>query len=183
MTAVAPGPAPGRRGSWRRGLLVVAAAALPVVEIWLLVQLAGWIGAGWTLLVVLLGIVLGVVLARREGRRAWASLTTALRTGGQVSDEIAHGGLVLLGGMALILPGLLTDVVGALLLLPPTRRLAVRGLHRWAQARVRRMGVDVDVLRARMDRANTVEGEVADAAPPPRPDRDDPTVIRGEIEQ
>lgn len=172
-------PAPARR-PWGRLLLVAGAVALPLLEIWLLIQLSALVGGWVTLLVVLLGMVLGVVLTRREGSRAWRSLTAGVREGRPVSDEIASGGLVLLGGLALIVPGLLTDVVGLLLLLPPTRRLAVRALERWSRARMRRMGVDVDVLRARMDRAGTVEGEVVE---PPSAPRHDPTVIRGEIEE
>lgn len=182
-------PLPGRAGTapvrrarapWGRLLLVAGAVALPLLEIWLLIQLSQLVGGWVTLLVVLLGMVLGVVLTRREGSRAWRSLLAGVREGRPVSDEIASGGLVLVGGAALIVPGLITDVVGLLLLLPPTRRLAVRALERWSRARMRRMGVDVDVLRARMDRAGTVEGEVVEPAPSPR---QDPTVIRGEIEE
>lgn len=172
-------PAPTRR-PWGRLLLVAGAVALPLLEIWLLIQLSQLVGGWITLLVVGLGMVLGVLLTRREGSRAWRSLTAGVREGRPVSDEIASGGLVLLGGAALIVPGLVTDVVGLFLLLPPTRRLAVRALERWSRARMRRMGVDVDVLRARMDRAGTVEGEVVEPAPGPRAD---PTLIRGEIEE
>ncbi len=180
----APGTSlPARRpGSWRRGLVALGVVALPVVEVFLLIQLAQLIGLGWTFLVVLLGMVLGVVLVQREGRRAWAELSKQVRSGREVSDEIASGGLALVGGAALVVPGLVTDVVGLLLLLPPTRRLAVRALRRWAEARVRRMGVDVAALRARMDQSNVVPGEVVDTPPQGRPRPDDPTVIRGEIE-
>ncbi|RCK71259.1 FxsA family protein [Desertihabitans brevis] len=169
-----------RRPSGWRVLVPVLVLGLPVLEVWLLIQLVGLIGGWWTLLVVLLGMVLGVVLATRQGRRNWQQLARTLQSGQPPSDEIASGGLILLGGIALVVPGLVTDLVGLWLLLPPTRGLTVRWLDRWARARARRLGVDVDLVRARMDPANTVEGEVVDG-PPPR--RDDPTVIRGEVEE
>lgn len=173
-------PRPRRRGLGRL-LVLPAVVALPLLELWLLIQLGRLIGAWPVVLLVLLGIVLGVVLTRREGARAWRSLQTSVRAGRAISDEIAHGALVLLGGLALIVPGLITDVVGIFLLLPPTRRLAVRGLHRWTRSRMRKAGVDVDVLRARMDPTNTVAGQVVPEQPSSTPDAD-PRVIRGEVE-
>jgi UPF0716 protein FxsA len=97
-----------------------------VVEIVALVALASWIGIGWTLLVLLVGSLLGLWLARREGVRAAEALATALRERRLAHREVTDGLLVAVGGLLLFVPGLVTDVAGLLLVLPPTRALVRR---------------------------------------------------------
>ncbi|AKT43332.1 FxsA family protein [Chondromyces crocatus] len=96
--------------------------AIPFVELWLLFVIGGAIGFWPTVGLVIGMAVLGVTLAKHEGRRVLTSWQTAMATG-QVPDEgITSGLLVLIGAGLLVLPGVLTDVVGLLLLLPPVRR-------------------------------------------------------------
>lgn len=107
-----------------------------VVEIVALVALGSWIGVGATLLVLLAGSVLGLWLARREGMRAAQALTEALRDRRVAHPEITDGLLVAAGGLLLFVPGLVTDVAGLLLVLPPTRALVRRRIVRTAERRV-----------------------------------------------
>lgn len=113
-----------RRLSW---YLVVAFVLLPILELFLLIQLGQAIGAGWVIALVIAGCVLGSVVARTAGARAWHGLRTALETGEMADDRLADGALMLLGGLLLVVPGPITDVVGLLLILPFTRPL-FRGL-------------------------------------------------------
>ncbi|GGO78280.1 FxsA family protein [Nonomuraea cavernae] len=122
-----------------RLLLFLAFLAIPVLEIWLLIQVGSAIG-GWTTVAVLMAVAaLGAWLVRREGRRAWRVLQEALQTGRMPDRELSEGGLVLVGGMLLILPGFLSDLVGLAFVLPFTRPV-MRRLGAWFfERRVKRM--------------------------------------------
>jgi len=173
----------------RRIATTAALIALPVIEIVLLVLVGNWIGILPLLLVLLVEAGVGAWLTAREGRRAWRSLVQGLTAGRAPGGELADAALVPLGGLLLVVPGFLTDIVGALILLPATRPFARRVVGWFVDRQVRqRYGVDTGVLRARMDRENTIQGETVDGrAPTPRaPGRrpgDDGEVISGEIER
>ena len=139
-----------------------------VVEITTAVAVAAWIGVGWMFLA-LFGIsLLGAVLLRREGGRAWRSFSTAVADGRPPGREALDGVLVLLGALLIVLPGFVTAVLGLLFLLPPTRALLGRVFLGWALNRGR-----ATVVRVRASRG-------FDA--PPTPPRTPPRVIEGEIE-
>jgi UPF0716 protein FxsA len=106
-----------------------------VVEIVALVALGSAIGFGWTLVVLLAGSLLGLWLARREGVRAFRALAEAVQNRRVAHAEITDGLLVAVGGVLLFLPGLVTDLAGLLLVLPPTRSLVRRRLVRAAEER------------------------------------------------
>lgn len=106
-----------------------------VVEIVALVALGSVIGLGWTLLVLLAGSVFGLWLARREGVRAAQALSAALTNRRVAHAELTDGLLVAAGGVLLFVPGLVTDVLGLLLLVPPVRAVARRRLVRAAEER------------------------------------------------
>ena len=106
--------------------LVVAFVVVPVVEVYLLVQVGQVIGAWWTVLLLVASGVVGGWLVRREGGRAWHALTAALSSGRMPGRELADGALVLVGGTLMVTPGFATDVAGLLLILPLTRPVARR---------------------------------------------------------
>ena len=104
-------------------ILVILLVVVPLVEIAIIVEVGGWIGAGWTILLLVVDSIVGAVLLRIEGRRAWSDFRAALTTGRWPGDEVAQGALVIFGGALLLTPGFLTDLLGFLLLLGPIRRL------------------------------------------------------------
>jgi UPF0716 protein FxsA len=134
----------------------------PIVELYVLVQVAQAIGVVEALGLMVLVSMLGAWLARREGLRTWRRFTEQARAGATPSRELADGLCVLLGGALLLAPGFVTDVIGLVLLFPPTRAL-VRGVL------VRRMTGRVSTVRA------TYGGRIYDASA-----RDDTT--RGELD-
>ncbi len=147
-----------------------------VVEVLAVVGLASWIGVGWTLLVLLAGAVLGLLLARREGVRAARALTVAVQNGRLAHSEVTDGLLVALGGVLLFVPGLVTDVLGLALLLPPVRGLVRRRLVDAAERRA------PDLRTARIRQGVTiVEGEAAGPDAPRGPDRGGMPVLEGEV--
>lgn len=116
-------------------LLVLAFLVVPLLEIYVIVQVGQVIGAWWTVLLLLAESLFGAWIVRREGRRAWHGLRDATSGGRMPSRELADGALLLIGGTLLLTPGFLTDAAGFLLVIPPTRALARRILLRWIAAR------------------------------------------------
>ncbi|MDP9428708.1 MAG: FxsA family protein [Actinomycetota bacterium] len=98
-----------------------------LAEVVVFVLLAAWIGVGWTLLAAVATTALGWVLLARQGPRALAELRSRARERRPSGRALGDAGLVAVGGLLMVLPGFLGDVVGLLCLLPPTRFL-VRGL-------------------------------------------------------
>lgn len=99
---------------------------MPITELVVIIQVGQALGAGLTILLMVATSLLGVSLMRREGRRAWQELRVATQQGRWPGPEAGRGGLVVLGGFLLLAPGFVTDVIGLLLLLPPTRMLMAR---------------------------------------------------------
>jgi UPF0716 protein FxsA len=98
-----------------------------LAEVVVLVLVASWIGVGWTVLAALATTALGWVLLARQGTRALAELRERARERRAPGRALGDAGLIAVGGVLMVLPGFLGDVVGLLCLLPPTRFL-VRGL-------------------------------------------------------
>jgi UPF0716 protein FxsA len=136
-------------------LLVVLLVVVPLVELYVLIQVGSVIGAPLTILLLLLDGVLGAWLLRREGRRTWAAFRTATAQGAVPAREVADGALVLLGGALMLTPGFVTDIVGVLCVLPPTRALLRRRLTAYVGRRLL-------VPRPPGRGSGTVDGEVVD---------------------
>jgi UPF0716 protein FxsA len=127
------------------GFLVLAFLVVPIVEIYVIVQVGEQIGVLPTVLLLLFESALGAWIVRREGRRAWLALRGAVNAGQLPSRELADAALVLVGGTLLLTPGFVTDVFGFFFVLPFTRPLARRLLAgyvaRRATVTVSRLGV------------------------------------------
>ena len=167
-----------RRG-WPTVLFVCLLVAVPIFEVWLLIQVGQQIGLWPTVLILVVEAVLGVWLMRHEGSRAWKALTDAFETGKVPSGELADAALILVGGVLLMLPGFVTDIFGFVFLLPWTRPAARKVIAFFVARRMNRMGIPVAL--ARMDRDNLIQGETVD--PPAKPPPEGPTIIAGEIEE
>ena len=110
--------------------------ALPIAEIYVIIQVGDAIGWIPTLALLILDGLAGAALARSQGRTAWERFNLALAEGRVPARETFDGALIIVGGAFLLAPGFITDVVGFALLIPPTRAL-FRGLvARLARRRV-----------------------------------------------
>ncbi len=107
-------------------LLLVLFIVVPAIEIYVLIQVGQVIGVLPTIVLLLADAALGTWLFRREGRKAWAALSRALEERRMPAKEVADSALVVLGGAFLLTPGFVTDVIGVLCLLPPTRAVVRR---------------------------------------------------------
>lgn len=108
------------------GKLLLLFTIVPLVELYLLLQLADIMGLGSTILLVLVTGILGASLAKAEGLRVLRSWQNSLAKGEVPEEGVIGGLLVLIGGVLLVTPGVLTDFTGLLLLLPTTRKLLIR---------------------------------------------------------
>ncbi len=140
-----------------------------VVELAVVVALASTIGLGWTLLLLLAGVVVGLALAGSQLKVLLTRLRSGLTTG--QSRAASDSALVALGTTLVVVPGLVTTVAGLLLLLPPTRAaarpmltaMAVRGIGRSAPLiTVTTVGADRYASAGRPERRDYIDGEVLD---------------------
>lgn len=111
--------------------LILAAVLIPLVELVLLDELSDQIGMTGTVGLILVTGAIGATLARRQGRSVWRQIHNQLQQGQSPSREITEGVIILLAGALLLTPGLLTDGLGFLMLVPPLRSTAARWLTRW----------------------------------------------------
>ena len=107
-------------------LLVVLFIALPIAELYVIIQVGGAIGVLPTLALLVADSFLGAALLRSQGRQAWARFNQALAEGRVPAREVSDGALIILGGALLLTPGFITDIFGLILLIPPTRALVRR---------------------------------------------------------
>lgn len=107
------------------GWLFLALVSLPLLDLLLLVPLTASIGFFNTVGLILIGGAVGAVLLRRSWAQVMLSLSNDMATGRPPDDHVVEGGLVALGGLLLALPGLLSDVLGLLLMFGPLRRFLV----------------------------------------------------------
>ncbi|MEL4505773.1 FxsA family protein [Luteococcus sp. H138] len=184
-----------RRNGWALPVLVALLVAMPIAEVWLLIQTAHAIGGLPTMAILVAEALIGGWLMKREGARAWQALSATMHSGRLPAAELTDAALVLVGGVLLMLPGFLTDVVGFVFLLPLTRPLARNLVGFFAARQVSRAGIDVDLLKARGRPGMTIEGEVipgetVDGPPgsgstarrrPDRGDEGEPPAITGTV--
>ena len=113
--------------------LLFAFIAVPMIEIALFIQVGGFIGIWWTLLIVLATAITGSYLVRNQGLREIANLQRSFSELDDPTEPLANGAMILLAGALLLTPGFFTDIVGLSLLVPGVRRAAFL----WAKSRVK----------------------------------------------
>ena len=116
-------------------LLVVLFIVVPIVELYVIIQVGQWIGVWPTLALLLADALLGSLLLRHQGRGAWRRFNQAIAERRFPGREVADGLMIAVGGTLLLTPGFITDVFGFLLLIPPTRAIARRLLRSFAARR------------------------------------------------
>jgi UPF0716 protein FxsA len=102
-------------------LILILLLVVPIVELYVILQVGDAIGLPLTLLLLIGVSVAGTILLKREGSATYFKAREVLARGGIPSKELTDGFLILLGGALLLTPGFLTDIVGLVLILPPTR--------------------------------------------------------------
>lgn len=130
--------------------LVLLFIVVPIAELAVVIQVGQEIGVAWTVAILVADSIVGSLLMRAQGRTAWRRFNEAIAAGQVPAREVLDGSLVIFGGLLLLTPGFITDFLGVLLLIPPTRAvvrsvLARRLTHRMvaSMSAPRRHGDDV----------------------------------------
>jgi UPF0716 protein FxsA len=173
------------RRRWVVWLVVALVIALPIAEVAVLIATGRLIGAWPTVGLMLLTSLLGAFLAQREGRRTWTALRRAFAENRMPTGELADAVLVMIGGLFLMLPGFISDVIGLICLLPFTRPLG-RWLLTWLVGRAAtNRGINLETLRNQatilQDPSSVIHGETVPDEAQQQPQRD--VIIRGEVER
>lgn len=134
----------------RSGLVVLAVlVGIPAIEIAGFVFVGARIGAGWTILLTFATAAAGIMLMRSQGLAVLGRIRNDLAHDRVPAEAIGHGAMIVLGGVLLLIPGFVTDILGLLLLLPPVRTLLWRGFTR-----------HVTIVTTRGGRGSTAPGVV-----------------------
>jgi UPF0716 protein FxsA len=117
-------------------LLLVIFIVVPLAELYVILQVGEAIGALLTILILALDSIIGTLLLKSQGRAVWRRFNETMAAGRIPHREVLDGVMVIFGGAFLITPGFITDVIGILLLLPPTRFVMRKFLVRLLGGRV-----------------------------------------------
>jgi UPF0716 protein FxsA len=116
-------------------ILVALFIVVPIVELYVIIQIGSWIGVAPTIALLLADALLGSLLLRHQGRGAWRRFNAALAERRFPGREVADGLLIAIGGTLLLTPGFVTDIVGLILLVPPTRAIIRRLMRGYVSRR------------------------------------------------
>jgi UPF0716 protein FxsA len=148
--------------------LVLLFIVVPIAELAVIIQVGQVIGVWWTIAILVADSILGSVLMRAQGRAAWRRFNEAVGAARVPAREVLDGALVIFGGALLLTPGFITDILGLLLLIPPTRAI-VRAIL--ARRLAHRMVASVTTPRVRPRQDYDVEGTAVDVDGPHDPGR------------
>src|SRR6478609_8223102 len=121
-------------------ILVALFIVVPIIELYVIIQIGSLIGVWPTIALLLADAVLGSMLLRHQGRGAWRRFNAALAERRFPGLEVADGLLIAIGGTLLLTPGFVTDIVGLIFLIPPTRAIVRRLMRGYVGRRFVVMG-------------------------------------------
>ena len=143
-------------------LLLLLFLIVPLLELYVILQVGEAIGVLPTIAILVADSILGAVLMRSQGRAAWQRFNEAIGAGRVPAREVIDGTLVIFGGALLLTPGFLTDILGLILLLPPTRAIVRAMLLRHF---AHRLVVSATAPRRPSSRPGDIEGTAVDVEP------------------
>ena len=127
--------------------LVLIFVLTPLVELAILVYLGTIIGALYTIIIVVVTGIVGAILARNQGLATLSRIRSSLEQGIIPSNELFAGALILVGGLLLLTPGIITDIIGFTVLIPQTRRIIGKCVRSWIDRRIRKGQIDYWEIR------------------------------------
>jgi UPF0716 protein FxsA len=101
--------------------LLLLFTLIPIIELYILIEIGGLIGAPNTILIIIMTGIIGAYLARSQGLKIIQKINQSIEQGQTPAKELLEGFFILIGGFALLTPGFMTDIMGLSMLLPLTR--------------------------------------------------------------
>lgn len=145
------------------GVLALLFIVVPALEILVIIEVGGLLGALPTLGIIIATGIAGAALARHQGFAAMRQLQGSMMEGHEMGASMASAALVLVAGVMMLTPGFLTDATGILLLIPPIRAVVARRLVAWGKKRV----VTGNVVMGGFGPPGQRNDDDADDPPPP----------------
>lgn len=147
--------------------LLVFFVIIPLIELYVLIQVGSEVGALSVVLWTVLGAILGVLLMRQQGLATMQNAQQAMSSGESMQETMMQDVFIFLGGLLLFLPGLISDAIGLILLIPFIRNAMIRkALQGFAQKAH---------FKSRYSQQNVYEGDFQEKAP------ESPKVLEGEV--
>ena len=103
-------------------LLLILILSIPLIEIWIMIDIGSVIGAGWTIMAIIATAVIGASLVRFQGFGVYSRMQSSVNRGEVPAIEMIEGLSLFISGVLLLTPGFVTDALGFLILIPPLRR-------------------------------------------------------------
>jgi len=128
---------------------------MPVLELWLLIEIGSQIGALYTIGLLFLSAIIGIKLLQQQGFSTLIKMNQKMAAGENPAREALEGILLAAGGLMFLLPGFISDAIGLICLFPPTRHLLV---HFWLKRAGMSAFVHVPVNRSAASE-DIIEGE------------------------
>jgi len=144
---------------------LVCFVGLPVLEVYVIVLVGDQIGLLWTVVLLVASSMIGVRLIRAQGRAVLRDFQATIRAGRPPAREALDGALVFVGGALLIAPGFITDAIGLVLLVPPTRAVVRRLIVRHYAGRMIGYVARAGPRQGRRSEENEIDSTAADLDP------------------
>jgi UPF0716 protein FxsA len=136
--------------------------AVPVIEIYILIQVGQVIGALWTIFFVVLTAVIGVQLLKRQGLSTLSRAQLKMNQGELPAQELIDGIALMMAGAFLLTPGFFTDAFGFLLLIPATRKMMMQSIITRLKASGRFVSVNPGTINPHQSDQPRRSGDVID---------------------
>ena len=131
--------------------LILAFIITPIVELYLLIKIGVLIGAFNTIMLVVLTGIAGALLARSQGLAVLNKINSDLESGIMPAESLIDGLFILIGGLLLITPGIITDVIGFIFVIPYTREV----VKKYIKNKLKTMARDRNIINIRYFRMKT----------------------------
>lgn len=123
----------GEYMKWIIGLLII----IPAIELYILLLSGKSIGVGFTILLILATGIVGAFLAKKQGMKAYREVSDSIKNRQAPGDAAINGLCVFVGSILVILPGFISDILGFLLLIGPTRKLFKPIIYKWIRKKMK----------------------------------------------
>lgn len=140
-------------------VLFILFIIIPIIEMYLLIQVGGVIGAGWTIFLVVLTAAIGAALVRSQGFGLIGKVQAQMAQGKLPAMELAEGLFILVAGALLLTPGFFTDALGFACLVPPLRRAIIKKLAQKGVVSASNVHIDVGSVQSSRHSSNVLDGE------------------------
>jgi UPF0716 protein FxsA len=112
--------------------------AIPVVELYILIEVGKKIGSLATIAIIILTGILGTYLIKSQGFMILRKIQNDLNEGIMPGDSLIQGAIILLGGVLLLTPGFITDITGFIFLMPAGRKIVKKYLWKWLKGKIKK---------------------------------------------